>query len=260
MKKTTPVIQIQGLWAGYDSQPVLEDINLEVSQGDFIGLIGPNGGGKTTLLRTLIGLIEPMKGQISVMGSDAKKGRCHIGYVPQQVAFDREFPISVWDVVKMGRLGCRGTLKKVRREDEEIINNSLHQVEIADLAARSIGDLSVGQRQRVYIARALATIPQILLLDEPTASVDPQASANIYELLHKLNDTMTIIMVSHNMDAVSSHVKSIGCINRRLYYHGTKEITEEMVDAIYNCPIDLIAHGVPHRVLAPHIQSGGKNA
>lgn len=260
MQKTQPVIQIHNLWAGYDSQPVLEDINLEVLQGDFIGLIGPNGGGKTTLLRTLIGLIEPMKGEISVMGSSAKKGRCHIGYVPQQVAFDREFPISVWDVVKMGRLGCRGTLKKVRKDDEDIIADSLRQVEIEDLAARPIGDLSVGQRQRVYIARALATIPQILLLDEPTASVDPQASANIYELLHKLNNTITIIMVNHNMEAVSSYVKSIGCINRRLYYHGTKEITEEMVDAIYNCPIDLIAHGVPHRVLASHNHSGGKDA
>lgn len=250
------VIQIKGLWAGYDTQPVLEDINLNVMERDFIGLIGPNGGGKTTLLKVLIGLIEPMKGEIHVMGRIPAKGRCFIGYVPQQVAFDREFPISVWDVVKMGRLGCKGVLEKFESEDEKITTDSLHQVGIYDLRSRSIGDLSVGQRQRVYIARALATKPQILLLDEPTASVDPQASENIYELLHDLNKEMTIVMVSHNMDAVSSHVKSIGCINRRLYYHGTKEITEEMVGAIYNCPIDLIAHGVPHRVLAPHNHKG----
>ncbi|RJQ44911.1 MAG: metal ABC transporter ATP-binding protein [Anaerolineaceae bacterium] len=250
--KEKPIISIRNLWAGYDSQPVLEDINLDVMQGDFIGLIGPNGGGKTTLLKVVMGLIEPHKGIISVMGKDPKQGRCHIGYVPQQVALDRDFPISVWDVVKMGRLGCRGMLQRTSKDDEDIIIDSLQQVDIHNLRTRAIGDLSVGQRQRVYIARALATRPLILLMDEPTASVDPQASKNIYELLHELNKEITIVMVSHNMDAVSSHVKSIGCINRRLYYHGTTEITEEMVNAIYNCPIDLIAHGVPHRVLSPH--------
>lgn len=254
------IISLRNVWVGYDSTPVLEDINLDIISGDFIGLIGPNGGGKTTLLRALIGLIEPMQGEISIMGESPKKGRCHIGYVPQLVAFDKEFPISVWDVVKMGRLGCKGILHKMQRGDEQIITTSLEQVGVLDLHTQAIGDLSVGQRQRVYIARALATQPQILLLDEPTASVDPQATQNIYELLHDLNQNMTIIMVSHNMEAVSSHVKSIGCINHRLYYHGNKEITSEMVNAIYNCPIDLIAHGVPHRVLAPHNHNGDSHA
>lgn len=248
----SPVIQIKKLWAGYGSEFVLEDINLDVLPGDFIGLIGPNGGGKTTLLKVVMGLIEPTKGKVKVMGKTPQQGRCHIGYVPQQVALDRDFPISVWDVVKMGLLGCRGILHKTNTEDEQVILESLQQVGIEDLRTRPIGDLSVGQRQRVYIARALTTRPLILLLDEPTASIDPLASRSIYELLHKLNEKITIVMVSHNMDAVSSHVKSIGCINRKLYYHGTKEITDEMVNAIYNCPIDLIAHGVPHRVLSPH--------
>jgi zinc transport system ATP-binding protein len=193
-----------------------------------------------------------MRGNVQVMGKTPSQGRCHIGYVPQQVLFDQNFPISVWDVVKMGRLGCRRVFKKIGTADENILNTALEQVDIVNLRERPIGDLSVGQRQRVYIARALATQPEILLLDEPTASVDPQASRAIYELLHKLNQDMTIVMVSHNMDAVSTHVKTIGCINRHLHYHGTKEITKDMVDAIYNCPIELIAHGVPHRVLAPH--------
>jgi len=262
MKKNqnSPVIQIKKLWAGYESEPVLEDINLDVLPGDFIGLIGPNGGGKTTLLKVVMGLLEPTKGKIKVMGKTPQQGRCHIGYVPQQVALDRDFPISVWDVVKMGLLGCRGILQKTSKEDEGLILESLQQVDIVNLRNRPIGDLSVGQRQRVYIARALTTRPLILLLDEPTASIDPLVSQSIYELLHELNEKITIVMVSHNMDAVSSHVKSIGCINRKLYYHGTKEITDEMVNAIYNCPIDLIAHGVPHRVLSPHTHERGDHA
>lgn len=256
----SPVIQIKKLWAGYNSEFVLEDINLNVLPGDFIGLIGPNGGGKTTLLKVVMGLIEPTRGKVKVMGKTPQQGRCHIGYVPQQVALDRDFPVAVWDVVKMGLLGCRGILQKTSKEDEKVILESLQRVGIEDLCTRPIGDLSVGQRQRVYIARALTTRPLILLLDEPTASIDPQASQSIYELLHTLNNKITIVMVSHNMDAISTHVKSIGCINRKLYYHGTKEITNEMVNAIYNCPIDLIAHGVPHRVLSSHTHEGEDHA
>jgi zinc transport system ATP-binding protein len=246
------VIRIKNLWAGYGTETILEEINLDVFPGDFIGLIGPNGGGKTTLLKVIMGLIEPTRGEVEVMGKTPQEGRCHIGYVPQQVSLDHDFPISVWDVVKMGMLGCRGILAKVSKEDEQVILTSLREVDIENLRNRPIGDLSVGQRQRVYIARALVTRPLILLLDEPTASIDPLVSKSIYDLLNKLNQTITIIMVSHNMDAVSSYVKTIGCLNRKLHYHGTKEITDEMVDAIYKCPIELIAHGIPHRVLSPH--------
>jgi len=247
-----PLIQIEHLWAGYGAEPVLEDINLEVWPGDFIGLIGPNGGGKTTLLKVMLGLLEPMQGQVHIFGKAPKEGRSYIGYVPQQVSFDRDFPISVWDVVEMGLLGYRGIFYKISSEDKKLIVQSLTQMDIFNLRHRSIGDLSVGQRQRVYIARALTTRPLILLLDEPTASIDPVVSQNIYELLNKMNEKITIIMVSHNMNVVSAYVKSIGCLNRKLYYHGAKEITSEMMKAIYGCPVDLIAHGIPHRVLSPH--------
>lgn len=251
---------MKGVWVSYENQNVLEDINLTVNKSDFIGLIGPNGGGKTTLLKSLLGLLKPTRGEIRVMGKSVDDGRCYIGYVPQFVEFDRQFPIRVWEVAQMGLLGCRKPLQPITKADREVIHYALEQVEMANLDQRPIGELSVGQRQRVYIARALTANPQILLLDEPTASVDPQVANNIYELLRRINQTVTILMVSHDMNAVSSYVKSIGCLNHRLHYHGSKEITSEMMEAIYECPIDLIAHGLPHRVLLPHNHSGDPHA
>ncbi len=250
------VIAVRHVWAGYEQEPVLEDINLSVYEGDFVGLIGPNGGGKTTLLRVLLGLLPPMRGEVRIMGRPVQEGRRAIGYVPQTIEFDREFPISVWDVARMGRLGRRGLLQRYTAEDDAIVAQVLRQVELYDLRRRPIGELSSGQRQRVYIARALATQPQILLLDEPTSSVDPQVSAGIYELLRALNERVTIVLISHDMSAISSYVKTVGCLNRRLFYHGGQELTPDMLELAYQCPIDLIAHGVPHRVFAAHEHEG----
>ncbi|MBN1877221.1 MAG: metal ABC transporter ATP-binding protein [Anaerolineae bacterium] len=249
------VIIVRHLWAGYENEQVLEDINLTVHKGDFIGLIGPNGGGKTTLLKVLLGLLPPSRGEIQVLGHPVREGRKHIGYVPQVVAFDREFPINVWDVARMGRLGKRRLLRRYTIEDDVIVAEALRQVDMFDLRDRPIGALSGGQRQRVYIARALVTRPEILLLDEPTSSVDPKVSTSIYELLRVLNETMTIVLISHDMSAISSYVKSVGCLNRRLFYHEEPQLTPEMLALAYQCPIDLIAHGVPHRVFADHHQN-----
>jgi zinc transport system ATP-binding protein len=246
------VISAQHLWATYDGEPVLEDINLSVGEFDFIGLIGPNGGGKTTLLKVLLGLLPPTRGQVCVMDKPVKEARRYIGYVPQSVQFDRDFPISVWDVVRMGRLGRRRLLQRYTAEDDQVVAEALRSANMLDLRDRPIGALSGGQRQRVYIARALATEPKILLLDEPMAGIDPQVSASIYELLRQLNEHITILLVSHDMSAISSHVKTVGCLNRRLFYHGGKQITPDMLEAAYRCPIDLIAHGVPHRVFSEH--------
>jgi len=250
---TPEVISVRHLWAGYDHEIVLEDINLSVRELDFIGLIGPNGGGKTTLIKVLLGLLPPMRGEVHIMGKPPQEGRRYVGYVPQMVEFDRDFPITVWEVARMGCLGKRRLLQRYTAEDDEHVAQALHSVGMWELRDRPIGELSGGQRQRVYIARALATEPKILLLDEPMASVDPQASTAIYELFKRLNDHITILMISHDMNAISSYVKTVGCLNRWLFYHGERELTPDMLEAAYACPIDLIAHGVPHRVFPQHM-------
>jgi zinc transport system ATP-binding protein len=247
------VISVRHLRAGYEGETVLEDINLSVKKLDFIGIVGPNGGGKTTLFKVLLGLLPPMQGEVRIMGQSVEAGRRHVGYVPQIVEFDRDFPISVWDVTRMGRLRERRLLQRYTTEDDEIVAEALRCVDVLDLRDRPIGELSGGQRQRVYVARALTTQPEILLLDEPVASVDPRVSTSIYELLTQLNEKITIVMVSHDMSAISSHVKTVGCLNRRLFYHGEKQLAPEMLELAYQCPIDLIAHGVPHRVFPEHV-------
>jgi zinc transport system ATP-binding protein len=246
------VIAVRGLWAGYEREQVLEDVNLTVYERDFIGLLGPNGGGKTTLARVLLGLLPPTRGEVRVMGLPPREGRRHIGYVPQVAEFDRDFPISVWEVARMGRLGRRRLLQRYTAEDDAAVAEALRQVDMLDARRRPIGALSGGQRQRAYIARALAGQPRILILDEPMASVDSKVSADLYELLRQLNKQVTILMISHDLSAVSSYVKTVGCLNRRLFYHGDDHLTPEMLELAYQCPIDLIAHGVPHRVFAEH--------
>ncbi|MCJ7737196.1 MAG: ABC transporter ATP-binding protein [Anaerolineae bacterium] len=254
-EQTVPreVISVGHMWAGYNGEIVLEDVNLSVTELDFVGLIGPNGGGKTTLLKVLLGLLKPARGVVRIMGTGVEQGRRHIGYVPQIVAFDQDFPVSVWDVARMGRLGTRRLLHRYTAEDDELVAEALRNVDMLHLRDHPIGGLSGGQRQRVYIARALATEPRILLLDEPLASVDPQTSTSIYELLGRLNERMTILLISHDMSAVSANVKTVGCLNRRLFYHRQKRITPDMMQSVYGCPVDLIAHGVPHRVFEAHV-------
>ena len=251
------VIGICHLWAGYGRESVLEDVDLTIRSGDFIGLIGPNGGGKSTLLKVLLGLIRPTRGDIHIYGENVKTGRQYVGYVPQTVEFDYDFPISVWDVVSMGRLHHGRLLNPFTAADNDIVEEALHRVGMLDHRKKSISQLSGGQRQRAYIARALAVEPRILLLDEPMANVDIQASATIYDLLRELNEHVTILMVSHDIGVISAYVKTVGCLNHHLYYHGEKQVTAEMLEAAYRCPVDLIAHGVPHRVFAAH--TAGEN-
>lgn len=252
MKMGDEVIRLEDVWVKYNDKVVLEDINLSVKKRDFLGIIGPNGGGKTTLLKVILGLIKPTRGKVEVLGDSPEKARRFIGYVPQSVPFDLEFPATVLDVVLMGRVGRRGLFKRYTREDLELAEKILDSVEMLELKDEKIGNLSGGEKQRVFIARALILDPKILLLDEPTASIDKPIQKELYDILRELNRKVTIILVSHDIGVISAYVNKIACLNRRLYYHGSKEISEKVLMDTYKCPVDLIAHGVPHRVLKEH--------
>ncbi|ADI74914.1 ABC transporter related protein [Methanohalobium evestigatum Z-7303] len=246
-------VELSNVWVHYGNIPVLEDINLTIEQPrDLLAIIGPNGGGKTTLLKVILGLIKPSNGKVKLFGESPAKNRKYVGYVPQHSSFDYDFPISVWDVVLMGRMGHTGILKRYSSEDKFKANKALKTVNMEDYANHQIGKLSGGQRQRVFIARALAAEPEVLLLDEPSAGLDTHMQGELYELLSKLKKDMAIIMVTHDLTAVSLHVDKVACLNRKLFYHGSKEISHEDLEAAYHCPVEMIAHGVPHRVLKDH--------
>jgi zinc transport system ATP-binding protein len=249
----TEVVKLEGVWVQYNGVPILEGINLAIEQDDFLGIIGPNGGGKTTLLKVILGLISPSHGKVSVLGKPPEKSRSNIGYVPQHNLFDRDFPINVWDVVLMGRYGKSGLFRRYSSEDRRATQDALQTVGMLDYKDRQMGKLSGGELQRIFIARALVAEPKLLLLDEPTASVDPAMQTEFYELLEKLKKQMAIVLVSHDISAVSIYVDKLACLNRQLHYHGSKEITPEILEATYKCPVQMIAHGlVPHRVLKEH--------
>jgi len=248
---TTPVAELTGVSLALGGTPVLEDVSLAIQPGDYLAILGPNGGGKSTLLRLLLGLLTPDRGDVRVFGEPPRRVRGRVGYVPQHVRFDLHFPIVVRDVVLMGRLGGP-RVGRVGREDRRVAEEALARVEMQSLAERPIGALSGGQLQRVLIARALAQRPGLLLLDEPTASLDERIGTSVWELFEVLSQEMAVVVVSHDIGAISRYVRRVACLNRRLYAHPTRELTPEILEATYGCPVDLLAHGHPHRVLEPH--------
>jgi zinc transport system ATP-binding protein len=245
-------IQIKNLSARYENELVIEDINCTIYDGDFFGIIGPNGGGKSTLLKIILGLLSPTKGFVRIFGEIPEIARKNIGYVPQYSEYDKQYPISVWDVVLMGRRSVRGLSPRYSVSDKTATLGALKKVNMDKYKKRHIGGLSGGQRQRVFIARALVSHPKILLLDEPTANIDKDIQLSFYNLLKELNKNVTIVLVTHDIGVISSYVSRVACLNHFMFTHDEKLITKEMLEATYSCPVDLIAHGVPHRVLDEH--------
>ncbi len=243
------LLSIENLSFGYEKTPILEDINLKVYAHDFLGVIGPNGGGKTTLLKIILGLIKPDKGKINFEG-DLQGRKRQIGYLPQVRHVDKKFPITVTDVVLSGSIMQEKHIKgKALKEKAEAL---LQEMGIPEIRKKAIGELSGGQMQRVFLCRALISEPKLLVLDEPDTFVDNRFEGELYERLKHLNHQMAIVLVSHDIGTITSYVKNIACVNQHLHYHPGNSITPEQLKD-YNCPIQLITHGeIPHTVLKHH--------
>ncbi|MDZ7809517.1 MAG: metal ABC transporter ATP-binding protein [Arhodomonas sp.] len=245
----TAVIELEGVTAAYDEDVVaLDDVSLEVGDREFLGIVGPNGSGKSTLLKVILGLMRPSRGRVRVLGVSPRRAKRSLGYVPQYAGFSRGFPISVRDVVLSGTLGpwqLGPRYGDARRAKAEA---AMDEAEVGDLAERSIGALSGGQLQRVLIARALAVGPRILLLDEPTASIDPRAERAFFGLLKRLNERMTIVVVSHDIGFVSEYVTHVACLNRELVCHTAEPLAPDMLERLYGHPVRMVDHAhVDHR-------------
>jgi len=235
-------VDIRDLWFSYDSIPVLQGVNLSILTGQKVCMVGPNGGGKTTLVKLILGLLKPTRGRVRVFGGSPVTERKRIGYVPQHVAFDPKFPVSVIDVVLMGRLGQTGVLGPYRRGDRQAASGALEAVGLGDLAKRAFSDLSGGQRQRVLIARAIASGPELLLLDEPTANLDIGVEADFHELLEQLSEKLTLVMVSHDVGFVSQLVDKVVCVHGAVAVHPTAELTGELMRDLYGHDVMLVRH------------------
>lgn len=245
-----PLLRLTGIDAGYNGSRVLSGVNITVWPNDFIGIIGPNGGGKTTLLKIITGLLAPDSGTIEF--GEKLEGGQRIGYMPQTHQYDRNFPILVKDVILSGAMNRRSLFGGLRRKNTSRAEELMTMTGITALKNRPIGELSGGQAQRVFLCRALMAEPGLLILDEPANFVDAGFEAELYEILKELNKQLAIIMVTHDLGIITPYVKTIACVNGDLHYHPSSEITQDLL-AAYRCPIELITHGtVPHRVLKTH--------
>jgi zinc transport system ATP-binding protein len=238
----SPAIEIDGVTFSYGAAPVLEQVSLAVQRGEFLGLVGPNAGGKSTLLKLILGLLKPQTGRIKVLGRSPRQARKAIGYVPQYPAFARDFPITVEQAVIMGRLGTGSWLGGYGHRDRTAVLRALVEVEAENLARAQIGQISGGQLQRVLLARALAGDPEVLILDEPTANIDQRVEGEIFDLLEELNQRMTIVVVSHDIAFVSSYVRRVACLNRTLVCHRTDAINGQVIRELYGESVRMVAH------------------
>ncbi len=237
---TDPAITFKNLSFFYNKRQILEDVNLQVKKGEFASIVGPNGGGKTTLLKLMLGLIKPDRGRVLVFGTSPEQARGKIGYMPQYAHLDMNFPATVLDVVLMGRLAKKKFW--FSKDDKKTALFAIDEVDMASYIHTGFSELSGGQKQRVLIARALCSKPSILLLDEPTANVDHETEESLFSILKKLNTNMTILLVSHDLGFVSKYVKSVICVNRQVVIHPTTLMDGAMIKDIYHGDLKMVRH------------------
>ena len=261
----TPIIEIKNLSAGYDSRTVLRNVNLTVYDRDFLGIIGPNGGGKTTLIKCILGLLKPTTGEIlyrvttasnnnpAFLDNSATNSQFSMGYLPQYNSIDRKFPITVEEVILSGLSSQKSLISRFTATHREKARQVIARMGLEGLEKRAIGALSGGQLQRALLGRAIISDPALVVLDEPSTYIDKRFEARLYELLAEINHDCAIILVSHDIGTVLQQVKSIACVNETLDYHPDTGVSEEWLERNFNCPIELLGHGaLPHRILAEH--------
>jgi zinc transport system ATP-binding protein len=247
-------VAMRDVYVTYNHAVVLEDVNLEIQPGRYVGILGPNGAGKSTLLKVILGLVRPNRGEIRVFGQSPQWLRLQgaVGYLPQRPLNNPHFPVSVLDVVLMGRYGHIGLVRRPREADRELARRVLTRVGIPHLADRLIGEISGGEQQRVFIARALCVEPRLLILDEPTVSLDACVQDEIYEMVDSLKRDLelTVLIVSHDIGAVARHVDEVVCINRRIHVHQPPPIGRLGLESTFGCSVEYLFHGeIPHRVV-----------
>lgn len=247
------LIELSHVTAAYGHKVVLRDISLVIGKDDFLGIIGPNGGGKTTLLKVMLGLLAPVAGTIRFFRDGKEVPSLKIGYLPQMNHIDKKFPISVREVVASGLSAEKPLFRAFTKAQEKRIDEVIGRMGLENLDRRPIGELSGGQLQRVLLGRSIVSRPEVLILDEPNSYVDKRFESHFYPLLEEINRESAIVLVSHDIGTVLSLVKNIACVNETLHYHPGADVSEAWLDETYACPIELVGHGdLPHRVLKKH--------
>lgn len=248
-----PILSLRGIAAAYDKKMVLHDVNLDVYSRDFLGIIGPNGGGKTTLIKLILGLLNPTAGAISYFSDGKSVDSLCMGYLPQYTSIDKKFPICVEEVILSGLSARKPLIGGFSHAQKEKAAETIDRMGLHGLAKRPIGQLSGGQLQRALLGRAVISDPQLLILDEPSTYIDKQFEARLYELLAEINRDCAIVLVSHDIGTVLQNVKTIACVNETLHYHSDTDVTGEWIEQHFQCPIEVVGHGaIPHRVLGKH--------
>jgi len=247
------IIQINGLSAEYDGKTVLHQVDLAVYEKDFLGIIGPNGGGKTTLIKCILGLHQSSEGSIRFYKNGQEIPDMNMGYLPQYNTIDKKFPISVYEVILSGLSKQKSIFRRYSKEQHEQVRQMIARMGLEGMEERSIGSLSGGQLQRALLGRALVSNPEVVILDEPNTYIDKRFEAKLYSLLEEINKERAIILVSHDIGTVLKNVKTIACVNETVHYHPHTEVPTEWLEEHFGCPIEMLGHGTfPHRVLKCH--------